>query len=224
MFQKVLNPLERCLLKFASDVEGVFSGYAATFNTSDAVNDTMLPGVFKESLESGRRIKMFFNHNHKDIPIGDWVTLAEDNVGLFVEGKIDLNHIMGPTLYSAMKRNAVDGLSQGFTTKDGDYEKKAGGGRAFKNLNLIEISPVNFPCETQARISDVKSDVPGLESLSDFEHYLRDAGGFSKSEATYFVSQFVKCVRSDSAPIERQITGMEAKLANTILEFGKQIK
>lgn len=224
MFQKVLNPLEHCQLKFASDVAGVFSGYASTFNTNDAVNDTMLPGAFKESIESGRRIKMFFNHNHKDIPIGDWTKLVEDATGLYVEGKIDLNHIMGPTLYSAMKRNAVDGLSQGFTAKEGDYEKKSEGGRVFKNVNLMEISPVNFPCETRARISDVKSDTSGLESLKDFEHYMRDVCGFSKSEAVYFVSQFVKCVRSDSAPLERQITGMEAKLANAIFEFGQRFK
>lgn len=222
MFQKVLNQIENCQLKFDSSEQGVFSGYASVFNSSDAVNDTILPGAFTKSLELGRVIKMFFNHDHKAVPVGDWVVMKEDAHGLRAEGKIDLNHVMGPTIYSALKRGALDGISIGFTMDAGDFQKKAEGGRIIKSVNLKEASIVSFPCEDQARISAVKADISGLETLSDFEHYLREAGGFSKSEATYFVSLFVKCVRGDPAPIERQITGMEAKLASTILEFSKR--
>lgn len=223
MFQKLLNQLDHCQLKFDSSETGVFTGYASVFNSNDAVNDTIAPGAFTKSLSSGRAIKMFVNHDHKAVPVGDWVTLQEDSHGLRAEGKIDLNHMMGPTVYSALKRGALDGISIGFTMDKGDFTAKSEGGRLIKHVNLKEASIVSFPCEDQARISGVKSEISGLESLSDFEHFLRDAGGFSKSEAKYFVGQFVKCVRSDSAH-ERQITGMEAKLAGTILEFGKRFK
>jgi hypothetical protein len=71
----------------------------------------------------------------------------------------------------------------------------------------MECSIVSFPCEGQARISAVKADLAGLTSLADFENYLRDAGGFSKSMAVSLVSQIVKASRSDSEAEEQRIAG-----------------
>jgi uncharacterized protein len=224
MFHKVLNLLEHCQLKFDSNDQGTFTGYASVFNSNDAVNDTILPGAFQKSIESGHSVKMFVNHDHHAVPVGDWVTLKEDDHGLAVTGKIDLNHKDGPTVFSAMKRGALDGQSIGFTMEPSDYQKKSTGGRIIRNLTLKEISLVSFPCESQARITAVKAEIMGLESLSDLEHYLREAGGFSKSMASYFVSQCSRIARGEPVESVKQITGMEAKLTSTILEFGQRFK
>jgi len=218
---KQTTPLAHCLLKFASDVKGAFSGYASTFNTVDAVNDTMLPGAFAKSLAAGRSIKMFLNHAQNEVPVGDWVSLQEDAYGLKAEGLIDLNHIMGPTAYSALKRGAMDGLSIGFRTAAGDFEQKSDGGRNFTNLDLMEISLVSFPCEGQARISAVKADLVGLITPRDYEHYLRDVGGFSKSMATAIVSQLMK-LRGE--PVTSEQAAMDVKLQSVISEFSKRFK
>jgi hypothetical protein len=90
----------------------------------------------------------------------------------------------------------MDGLSIGFTMNPADFEQKAAG-RIIKNLDLMEISVVSFPCERQATITAVKADLDGLITLSDYENYLREVGGFSKSMATALVCQLVKRVRSD---------------------------
>ena len=206
MFHKTTNPLEQCQLKLASENTGEFEGYASVFNSVDAVGDTIHPGAFKKSLLAERMIKMFLNHDQRAIPIGDWVQLNEDGHGLFAKGRIDLNHKDGPSAYSALKRGAMDGISIGFTMKSDDFESKDDGGRVIKNLELMECSIVNFPCETQARISAVKADLVGLSSLKDFENYLRDVGGFSKSMATALVSQIVKSSRGEPVTDKNQIT------------------
>lgn len=217
MFHKLINQLENCQLKFSSEESGVFEGYASVFDSVDQVGDTIAKGAFIESIESGRRIKGFVNHAQHDIPVIDWLGLAEDSKGLHAKGRIDLNHRDGKTLHSAMKREAMDGLSIGFTMKEGDFEEK-GEGRLIKNMSLMEISVVNFPCEGQARISAVKADVVGLITLRDFENYLREVGGFSKSMATALVSQMQKAVRRDDEAQKQQIAAQIGAEALTILE------
>lgn len=197
MFLKATTPLEKCQLKFASDEKGVFEGYASVFNSIDKDNDTIAPGAFKESLDSGHIVKMFVNHQQHEVPVGDWKELREDNYGLRAVGVIDMNHKDGPTVYSALKRGAMDGLSIGFTMKEGDFEVKGdNNGRLIKNLNLMETSIVSYPCEGLARISAVKSDILALQSFKDLENFLREAGGFSASMAKVFVSQ-AKCLTRD---------------------------
>lgn len=221
MFHKLINHLENCQLKFSSEEDGVFEGYASVFDSVDQVGDTVVKGAFRRSIESGRKVKGFINHKQNEIPVIDWLELREDDRGLYSKGRVDLNHKDGPTLHSAMKRGAMDGQSIGFTMNDGDFEQKSNG-RVIKNLSLMEISVVNFPCEGQARISAVKADVSGLITLKDFEDYLRDVGGFSKSMATALVSQMQKAVRSDYDHQEQQIAKQVGAEALTILEKLKQ--
>ena len=204
MFHKLINQLENCQLKFSNENKGEFEGYASVFDSVDQVGDTIAKGAFSESIDSGRTIKMFVNHAQHDVPVGDWVNLSEDGHGLKAEGRIDLNHKDGPTVYSALKRGAMDGLSIGFTMSEGDFEAK-GEGRTINNMKLMETSIVSFPCEGQARISAVKADMAGLITLRDFEDYLREAGGFSKSMATALVSQLVNVSRRDAGDEERRI-------------------
>jgi len=204
MLTKRTNPTANCLLKFDSDESGTFSGYAAKFNGTDSYNDTILPGAFSESLKSGDAIRMFWNHNSGDVPIGDWVEAKEDDVGLFVTGQLDFKHHMGESVYSAMKRGAVDGLSIGFKLSNKDYDLKEDieddcpfwyGNRNIHNMKLMEVSPVNFPADDAAKISDVKSDVQGFKTLKDYEHYLRDVNGWSGRMAKAFVSQLIATYR-----------------------------
>jgi len=206
MYNKQITPMAVCQLKFAEGDQGMFSGYASVYGHVDSVKDTIAPGAFAESLESGKNIKMFVNHDSHAVPIGDWETMKEDNHGLYAEGRIDLNHKDGPTVYSALKRGAMDGLSIGFTMDTEDFDVKEDGGRIIKNANLMEVSLVNFPCEGKARIMAVKADLAVLSSLKDCEDYLREAGGFSKSMATALVSHILKVSRGEPEAKDNEIT------------------
>lgn len=196
---QVANPLAQCQLKFASngaEADGTFEGYASVFNSDDKVGDTMLPGTFAKSIErhlAGEKIKGYYNHDHSDIPVIDWVEMAEDSHGLRVKGVIDLNHHYGPSLHSATKRGAVDAMSIGFTAKSQDYENKFEGDpwgpRIYNNLDLMEISLVNHPCEPKAVVTGVKS-LELLTSMKDAEQFLRDAG-LSRQAAKAFLRRVI---------------------------------
>lgn len=212
MIKKIDNPLESCELKFKSDIKGEFTGYASVFNGVDAVNDTILPGAFEKSLQQKRSPAMFVNHNSFDVPVGDWVKLSEDDNGLKVTGKIDLNHRDGLTVFSALKRGAMDALSIGFRIPKGGAEEKDDGSRIIKEVDLKEISIVNFPADDAARIAVVKSEILKIESLKEIESYLRDLG-WSRSNSTTFVSHFMKLrLREAEENFKTEVATLEGKL------------
>ena len=181
------NPLQNCNLKFDSaDEHGYkFSGHLTVWNSNDKVNDTIRKGALKSA--EGKSFPLFVNHKHGDIPVGSFVG-KEDDIGFFIEAEINKDHHHGKSVYTALKRGDIKGLSQGFTMEEGDFEEKADGGKDIKNLSLMEGSVVTFPCEEKAQITAVKSDLEQLTDLKDCENYLRDACGFSRSMARAFVS------------------------------------
>lgn len=231
MINKINNPLDQCLLKFSNKAKaGEFTGYASIFNGNDQVGDTILPGAFDKSLADGfEHVKMFLNHDHNMVPIGDWKGLVPDEHGLKATGIIDLNHMMGETVYSALKRGAMDGLSIGFKCSKGDYivkdEDDPFSGRNYKNMNLLETSVVSYPCETNATISDVKAEQFDLTSMRDFEVYLRDVCGLSKNMARKFISQFKNVVRCDAGAVgAEQIDEGAKRISTTISQTLNRIK
>jgi len=80
-------------------------------------------------------------------------------------------------------------------------------------IDLWEVSLVTFPANGAARVTNVKS-VDELQAPKDAERALRDAG-FSKSDATAFVSRVMRMgqQRSESA----QDIAKALKAANELL-------
>ena len=205
MIYKIANPLDKCALKFAKDAssEGEFEGYGSVFDSNDLSGDTVLKGTYVDSIKKGLP-SMFINHNHGMIPPGDFVEASEDSTGLLLKGKIDLNHSDGPSLYSAMLRKAMKGLSIGAPLSSLVFEKKTTGGRIISKMNLKEVSVVTWPMEEQAQISIVKSDIESIENFKDLEAILRDAG-FSKSAAMVFMSRAKTLTQRDAGVDEGKI-------------------
>ena len=181
-------------LKFNDD-ERTIEGYASKFNGVDAYGDTIAPGAYKSTLQDRERpIRMRWNHYGP--VIGKWVEMREDDVGLYVKGKLTPGHSVADDVYASLKHGAVDGLSIGFRIKD--YEEKDDA-RLLKEIDLVEISVVEEPADLGAKISGVKEFaelVESIESLKDAEACLRDACGLSRSVAKALVSQIkTLCLR-----------------------------
>ena len=211
MNYEIKNPTKSCEFKFKGNKEGEFSGYASVWNGNDLVNDTIEKGAFSGSIEK-QMPKMFFNHDHRFVPVGDWIEAKEDDSGLFVSGKIDMNHRDGPTIYSGLLRKAVDGLSIGFEMNKEDFETKDDGGRIIKRCDLVEVSIVSFPCDESARIADVKSRFAKAETKRDIERLLRDEFGVTKSVACAFLSHAQRVLAGDLSAAEKRINALEATL------------
>ena len=95
---------------------GQISGYANVFNVLDLDMDIVQKGAFIDSLEThstkGTRPKMLWQHDYKQ-PIGVWTELKEDDHGLYVEGQIAINTVLGKDAYERLKLGAVDSMSIG---------------------------------------------------------------------------------------------------------------
>lgn len=177
-----------------------FSGYASKFNDIDSYNDTIAPGAYKNTLSNRKRpVRMRWNH-YGEI-IGKWVILKEDDFGLYVEGELTPNHSKAEDVYALLKHGAIDGLSIGFYLKE--FDIKEDGVRVIKEAELVEISVVEEPADLGATIGDVKSELTEMKTLKEIETLLRDAGKFSRAEATAIVSR-VKSIGEPSDSEQNQ--------------------
>ena len=72
-------------------------------------------------------------------------------------------------------------------TREDSYDKVTGI-RTLNKVDFWECSLVTFPANDSARVSAVKN-IESIESLADAESFLRESGGFSKSEAVGFIAR-----------------------------------
>ena len=180
--------------------DGTFEGYGSVFGNVDSYKEIVAKGAFNDSLASlksqGRMPALLWQHRSGE-PIGVYTEMREDETGLFVRGKLALKTARGAEAHELMKMKALSGLSIGFMTREDSYDKVTGV-RTLKKVDLWECSIVTFPANDAARVSGVKN-IESIESLSDAESFLRDAGGLSKSEAVSFVARIKSMQgRSDS--------------------------
>jgi HK97 family phage prohead protease len=171
-----------------------FSGYASVFNGTDSYGDRILPGAYQSVLreiqtKATRMPKMFINHKAWDLPIGKWVDIYEDDTGLKADGELTVGNPTSDAVAASLQHGTLDGLSIGFRLDDGDTETVQESGqpiRLIKNISeLVEISVVTFPADEEARVDlvSVKTALEAVHSIRDFENFLRESGGFSKSLA-----------------------------------------
>jgi len=186
MLHKTLS-LSDADVKFSDDGAATFSGYASVFGGVDSYGDTIIRGAYDYPLRTHGKPKMFVNHDSMGLPIGKWA-----------------------------KHGTVDGLSIGYLLKKGDYEEMEDGKRMIKRVSrLFEVSVVTFPADEAARVDlgSVKSDeIEGIETVRDFEYFLRDAGGLSKGLAQALVGR----ARVLFGTGEPGLSGTQAKAAQEV--------
>ena len=189
MLLRKTNPLASVLLKMTGD-SGQFEGYASVFNVLDSQNDIILPGAYKSTLAENGLPKMFFDHNWT-MPVGLYKDAAEDQVGLYVKGELTPGHSLANDVHAALKHGTLDGLSVGGMVKKSDYEVKNDTRYIKSWTKLMEVSPVAFPSNPNARIdldsvksADLLDAIEEIETVREIESFLRDAGSLSKGAAT----------------------------------------
>jgi HK97 family phage prohead protease len=187
-------------IKAADDSTGEFSGYGAVFGNVDRHRDVILPGAFKSSLEYWLERKtlpaMLWQHQMSE-PIGIWSKIAEDDRGLYVEGRVLTSAgELERRAYAHLKAGSVSGLSIGYKIPPlgGEYDAKADVFK-LKVLDLFEVSVVTTPANDEALIDAVKA---ALGSPREFERLLRDAG-LSRTQAKALMSGGYKALTQRDA-------------------------
>ncbi len=197
--------LEDVQLKMDGEA-GTFEGYAARFGGVDTYGDTIMKGAFASTLRQNGKPKMFYGHDWS-MPIGRFDKASEDDSGLYVKGALTPGHSTANDVRAGLLHGTMDGLSIGGFVSKGDAEDKADGGQIInKFTKLVEVSVVPFPADAGARIdlasvknSDLREAIEEVETIRDFERLLRDAGSFSRGEATALVSR-AKAIFSSGDP------------------------
>jgi uncharacterized protein len=139
---------------------GEFSAIAAAY-TVDRVKDRIVPGAFEKTIAqwqaSGKRIPLHWDHRGDAANVIGSIDPAgtrEVDLGLYVEGKLDLHDSeVAREAWRSMKNDAVS-LSFGYVTLK---TRKRGGISDLLELDLFEISIVPSPANPQTRILEMKS-------------------------------------------------------------------
>lgn len=177
-------------LDFALDVksiadDGEIEGLAVGYGNMDHGGDIVAPGAIAASILGRKSLPMLLFHDQK-LPVGVWHSFNEIPAGLLVKGKFD-DTADGREAKARARSGSLGGLSMGFKTLKHRFEGKA---RHLLEVALHEISLVTIPMNDRTRIISVKDilDSGGMPSVREFEGFLRDAGGFSKSTAAQLAS------------------------------------
>lgn len=146
---------EKMSLKATS--QGLLYGYASTYN-KDQVGDYILPGAFTKTLNSweerGYYPPLCWEHNGAQTVGVITHLFEEEKKGLFMAARLFLHREMGQRAFQSIHRQEKLGLSIGFIKKSwhtgGQY-------RFLEDVDLVEISLVANPCNTEAYIMDMKT-------------------------------------------------------------------
>ena len=115
-------------IKSIDDQTGEFEGYGSTWRTEpDAHNDIVVKGAYSKTLsdhkKNGTMPKMFWQHNSSEV-IGKWLDAKEDETGLLMRGKLNMNVQRGREAHALLKDEAIDGLSIGYSIKKHEVDSE----------------------------------------------------------------------------------------------------
>lgn len=141
-------------LSDATTDEGVIEGHLSVKDNVDLGGDVVKAGAFKRTLAAtGGRVPILFNHSVNE-PIGAWEEMREDDVGLYVKGRLNMEVSRAREIFALLKQGAIKGLSIGY---DVVKDRVIDGKRHLLELKLWEGSVVVFPMNERAGVEAVKA-------------------------------------------------------------------
>lgn len=146
--------------------QGIFTGHASVFGIVDLDNDVVEPGAFADTISTGAAadgVLIFGQHEDKKIPLGRSLELREDAQGLFIKGQIS-DTAAGRDYRQLIKDHVLDRMSIGYIAQDYTIDEQ--GVRHLRKVDLLEVSIVNYPANTEARIESYKG---GKQPMKDTE-------------------------------------------------------
>lgn len=194
---------------------GTFTGYGSVFGNVDGDKDIVEKGSFKKSIRK-MKPKLLWQHR-RDMPIGVFTSVKEDDVGLLLEGRLAMDTQQGREAFELLSMGAISGMSIGGRTTLSTFDVKKNV-RIIKEFELFEVSLVTFPANERANVFDVKS-----ATVRDFEKFLRDVGCFSQSEAKCIASHGFKAYENQR---EVDLGGLESSvesLIKSLREYAKNV-
>jgi HK97 family phage prohead protease len=198
-FRKSVFPMQRLKLEDAQpDGRRRIEGYAAVFGNRDAYGDIIVPGAFEKSLRTKPDVKVLYQHDTHQ-PIGKQESGYEDEFGLSVVGALTNTDLVTGTVVPLLEDEVITGLSIGYEVVVEEYNSELEVW-FLKEIELWEWSPVTFPANELATVTQVKS----LGDRSD-GHVAR-VERHAKALIHELEGYFAKDVRREALPSEQLAT------------------
>ena len=160
-------------VKFKTDglSDGEFLGYASVFGNKDSYGDVVVKGAFAKTLtgwrEKGLPIPILWDHNTSDpdYNLGAVITAEEDDRGLKIHGRLDLDSPKAAQAYRLLKAGRVGQMSFAYSVIDGAYVQTADDSfYELRELDLYEVSIVPIGANQETEILAVKAFAESLRA------------------------------------------------------------
>jgi HK97 family phage prohead protease len=167
------------VVKFKTDglADGEFIGYASVFGNKDSYGDVVIKGAFANTLAEWERkgvpIPLLWGHNtaDPDFNLGEIVTAEEDDKGLKVHGRLDMESPKSAQTYRLLKSGRVNQMSFAYHVVDGAYIQPEGDDKTWRDayyelreLELYEVSIVPIGANQETEILAVKAITSALQA------------------------------------------------------------
>ena len=144
--------LQNSIRKVQAD-EGIVEAYLTAWDTIDSYKTSFQRGSFSKTFENrADKIRLMWNH---ETLAGKVLEAREDEYGAFVRTQFNLDTEVGRTAFAHIKAGDVDAFSFGFNIVN---DKMIKGTRTFTEVKCLECSPVLFPANEAAIITDVRAE------------------------------------------------------------------
>ena len=144
--------------------EGEFIAYASVFGNEDSYGDVVVKGAFENTLsdwkESGNVIPVLYGHDFRDpfSNIGFVKEAVEDEHGLKVHAKLDLDNPKAAQVYRLMKERRLNQMSFAFDVVNGGFETiDEREVYEIREAKLYEVSVVPIGANQETEVLAVKS-------------------------------------------------------------------
>lgn len=177
----------------ALDDKGQISGYASIFGNVDLGGDVISKDEpFKEIVRNpDGKVRMLFSHDSGSgwastasggMPVG-LADVEQNSKGLKFDGQLVMDDtFVRDRLYPGLKARTICEMSIGYDVLPGGGKILESGIRELSALKLWEISTVIWGMNPKTSIDTVKAAAQ-ITNIREFEDFLRESGGFSKSQA-----------------------------------------
>lgn len=217
-----------CTALKAADIAetGEFTGHAAIFGNVDQGGDMIIEGAFAETLRAKEfKVKILFNHQGMELPIGHPLEMTEDKIGLFVRGLLNMKLQRARDVRESLLADDIEGMSIGFRIRKGGAEFDEDT-EVFKITSIIlrEFSIVTFPMNLAALTTGIKAELTRIDTLRQFEQFLCDTTQFTKRQATAIAAHGFDADKSNGGELQLDAALDAIKQFNPPSRFGVTLR
>lgn len=170
-----------------------FTCYGNVKGNVDHALDVTMEGAYLNSIKrhktNGTMPKMLWGHASWEMPLGVWEDMEEDSKGLLMQGALP-DDADGRKIYNLLKIGAIDSFSIGYSVIDERWNHEKGYNELHE-IDIKEVSMVNFACNEESRLVGVKAkmDDGELPTKRELEKLLREVG-LSRKQSELIASRY----------------------------------